>query len=474
MPVVGNVRRVVQGSIQFWRERSRSEHWVVAAAFVALFAAYAPLIGDVIQNGDAAVYNEQIERHVFGEHLIHVGYIAIGSVFHAVLPFTIDRALNIMALTLGIAGAGALYATGKLWGSRLAGVSSVLLLLCSSAYVRSMVLSEVDILSASLVTIAYACYARDKSIVAGMAFGLGMLSTPITLGMLPLFVFTFPIDDEGAVSTVRRQVARVFWFGLAGLVVYAPWVLWHFHAYFYGNRGILTAPRARFNVAQQVAHGVDFFERNAWGLLPLYLASLLSALTDRQRWRRDQPALGIVLSVIATALLFDRTTDVPVHLANLCMLSLSIALLLERFASASRIVWALPVCAFALMGIPSYLAARDEVKSDERSRQTYVEMRNQSLPLQAMLVDLPRGFTNYRAFEHYMYGRSYTGRAPTLVEFRRQLSELDSGPDEYAIYFARRGVPPDIELALARRYAVGARVFNGQRYAALLPRSVGR
>lgn len=466
----GDAGSVVRPFGGHFRERLPSrESWFTLGGFVALYAAYATLVRDVVQNGDAAVYNEQIETHAFASYLIHVGYIALGSLFHALVPVHVDRGMNLLALTLGIGAAAALYATGKLWGSRLAGLSGVLFLLCSSDYVRAMVLCEVDILSAALVGISYAFYVRGRPVASGLLFGLGMLCTPVSMGMLPLFAFTFALDERGLAVTARAQAWRVLRFGLAGLALYLPWVAAHFHDYFYGARGVFTSPYARFDAAVQIARGAQFFKDNTWALLPLSLTGLLQLLLDKARWRREQPALGILFSVLATVLI-DRAGDVPVHLASIATLALCAALLLDRLASASKIVWAIPCFAFALMGIPAYRAALGEVEEDVQIRNTYQEMRRQSLPLRPMLAGLPPGFSMHRRFDHYAIGDSHAGLAPSLTEVRRRLRELRSGPEEYTIYFAGH-LPKDIEQALEDRYVPALRTVNGERYRVLVPRS---
>lgn len=462
MDVAESIQRE-RGSL---RERlRRREPWLELGAFLALFALYSPLLANVVQNGDAAGYNEQIDSGVFASREIHVGYMVLGRAFRTLLPLPTDAALNVMALTLGIAGLAALYLTAKRWSSRRAAMGSVLCALCSVDYVRSMVLSEVDILSASLVVIAYACYALQRPIIAGAVFGLAMLSTPVTLSMIPLFVFTFALDERGWGGTVKVQCLRVLRFGLAGLVVYAPWVMWHWHAYFWGKRGVFTSPYAHFDAHEQIGRCLDVFKDNAWGLLPLFLVGLLSALWSRRRWQQDQPAIGIVLSVITTALLVDRAGDVPVHLPTFPLVGLVVCLFLDRLAEASRWVWAVPCGAFLVMGIPAYLTSRAEVDERRALKKSYVEMRDQSAPLSAMLVDLPKGFSTHRFFEHYAQGE-----APTLPDFRRRLRALSSGPERYVIYFATR-VPKDIEERLSDRYEATVRTVNGERYPVLVPRA---
>ncbi|MEI9937674.1 MAG: hypothetical protein WDO69_10685 [Pseudomonadota bacterium] len=446
-----------------------AEFWLVAFGFTGLACVYATLMHDVVQNGDAAVYTEQVQQHVFDDRAIHIGYMLLGSVFHALLPLQIDRAMNVMALTFGLAAALALYLTAKHLGSRWAGVASVLLLLCSGSYVKSMVLSEVDILSAALVMISYAFYLHRLNVAAGATFGLAMLTTPVTATFLPLFVLTFAIDEDGAWPTVRVQFMRVLWFGLVALAVYAPFVIWQRQSYFYGGRSVTTSAYFPFDAIAQLERGAHFFMANSWALLALYFAGIVSALTDKSLWRRDQVALGLLLSVLLTALLADRTGDVPVHLPSLAPLALIAVLFLNRLASASKAVWAVPISAFLFMAPSAYLAAQQQVNTQLTLRRRYKAMRAQSEPLRAMLAGFPEGFTRQRFFEHYAYGTSYIGLVPTIAELRARLPQLRSGPEEFVIFFVRR-VPRDVERALKDRYELADREVQGAHFKALVPR----
>lgn len=444
------------------------EPWLTLLPFVLLFAAFATQIEPVVQNGDAALYNEQIEAHELGVRTIHVGYMLLGSVFHALLPVEIDRAMNLMALFFGVLGAFACYASARLWASRWAGAASVLLLLCSATYVHGMLLSEVDILSASLVTVAYALYVHKRPALAGVAFAWAMLCTPISATLLPLFVFTFALDPRGARSTLREQFRRVLVFGLVALLVYLPIVGWHWHDYLFGGRSISEAPRARFDARVQLLRGASFFSEELWGFGALAVLGLVSALAHRKQWQMDQPALGIVLSALATALFADRAGDVPAHLPLLPQLALVTAVALQRLAPISRrAIWLVPVAAAAWMTPSAIVGARREIASQSWLRGIFREMRAQSAPLPAMLVE-PGGFTPQILFEHYAYGRSYTQLAPTMRQFRRRLSSVRADPTQYVIFF-RRSIPRDVVRALEPRYVEARRTVNGKRFRVLAP-----
>lgn len=444
-----------------------SEPLWIAFGLGILVWAFAPLIQPVVQNGDAAVYTEQVQQHAFNERAIHIGYVLIGSVFR-LLPMQIDRAMNVMALSFGLAALFALYAAGKVFGSRVAGFAGVLLLLGCKSYVRAMVLSEVDILSATLVMISYALYVRKQNLLAGAGFGLAMLTTPVTATFLPMFLFTFALDPRGPRATFRAQFLRVLWFGLVAMAVYLPFVVWQRQSYFFGGRSVTTSGTSPFDAMAQIERGAQFFYINAWPLIPLFCAGILSALSDRELWRRDQPGLALVLTLVLTALLADRTGDVPVHLPALALLCLTTALFLRRVASATRMVWAIPVSAFLLLAWPARRAASHEVDVQLALRERYRAMRERSQPLRAMLAGFSAGFSKQRFFEHYAYGISYTGMVPTIAELRHRLPELKSGTEQYVIYFVGN-IPRDVRNALAERYEEGEVRLEGVRFRTLTP-----
>src|SRR5438552_3936653 len=129
-----------------------------------------------------------------------------------------------------------------------------------------MVLSEVDILSASLIMISFALFVRRRSALAGAAFGAAMLCTPISATMLPLFVLAPPpsssTDQRDGRALVRVQALRVLHFGLVALVVYVPFVAAYYNAYVYGPRGLTTAPHEAFAWLPPIRRGAAFFKEN--------------------------------------------------------------------------------------------------------------------------------------------------------------------------------------------------------------------
>jgi hypothetical protein len=98
------------------------------------------LLEPVLQNGDAAVYNERIDARDLGERTVHIGYVALGIAFRALLPAgPTDLVMNAMTLVLGLVGQLAVYASAlRLSRSPLASAVAALALLAVPAYLRGI------------------------------------------------------------------------------------------------------------------------------------------------------------------------------------------------------------------------------------------------------------------------------------------------------------------------------------------------
>lgn len=447
------------------------ERWLVAAAFLVLFAAHATMLRAVVQNGDTAVYNDQIDVHDFDSCVVHIGYMLVGSVFHALLPFQTDLGMNVMALVFGIGTLFAVYVMGVRLGSRIAGVSGVAFLLCVGEFVRAMLLAEVDILEVGLVTLSLMLYLRGRERLAGVLFGLGMLVTPLSATTLPLFVCTFALDGRGPRASLGAHARRVFWFALCSLAVYVPVVAWHFHAYVYGPRSLTTALRLHFNLARQAARSWEFLTAGSWAVAVLYLAGILSALTDWRIWRLGQLGLAVVLSVVVTLVVGDRTFDVPVQLPNVVILCLLAGLLVHRLAAIrgfaiGKLAWALPPAALVFMAPEGYTASQREIASDVHLRDIYRSMVIQSQPLGLVLVG-PSGYMRTHVFKRYAANPG--ARALSAREFYGSIRAQQQAPATAKIWFWPT-VPAAKLAPLKASYQLISLTADGRSFQVLVPR----
>jgi hypothetical protein len=82
---------------------------VVVAAALALVSWLGALTAPVLQSGDAAVYNDQVNRRHLAVRMSHIGYLALGIVFRALLPGPTDLVMNRMTVVIGVAGLAVIY-----------------------------------------------------------------------------------------------------------------------------------------------------------------------------------------------------------------------------------------------------------------------------------------------------------------------------------------------------------------------------
>jgi hypothetical protein len=254
--------------------------------------------------------------------------------------------------------------------------------------------------------------------------------------------------------------------------VYVPVVAWHFHEYVYGPRSLTTAPRLHFNLARQAARSWKFLTAGSSAVAALYLASILSALTDRRIWRLGQLGLAVVLSVVVTLLVGDRTRDVPVQLPNVVILCLLSGLFVHRLVAIrrfaiGRLAWALPLAALVFMAPKGYVANQHEIASDVHLRDIYRSMVVQSQPF-GLLVVGPSGFMQSHVFKRYA---TNPGAQP------------QSAHDFYGSIRARRRAPataeiwfwptvPKAKLApLKARYQLTLLTAGGRSFQVLVPRA---
>ncbi|HKO47124.1 MAG TPA: glycosyltransferase family 87 protein [Polyangiaceae bacterium] len=370
--------------------------------FLALFAAHGSLLQPLLQNGDSAVYNQQIDDHDLSHRSTHVGYFALGMLFNALLPFGTDLNMNVMLLVVGFLGLVALYFTAKLASnSRLVGLASVVLALSLPSQVRGMLLSEVDGVSVAFVAMAFACFVRGASLVAGLLFGFSVLVTPLSGPLLVLFLSSFRIRRLGASGVLVGQVKRLAKFGAGALLVFVPAVWMVYQDYVYGPRGLLHAPRSTMTVPQRIAHSVQFTGDELGYTLPLYAVAVVLCLASSRLWRAGQPALPLICSMAMMAVVGDRFLDVPVQLPNLVLLGILPAI---AYGVSGRLVRLVLVLLFGLcfIGVQrSYAGIQHDLQTRQQDRNLCLAIRAESGPKAPVLVGIS-GFHQSRTFQRYL------------------------------------------------------------------------
>jgi len=439
----------------------------IALLFVVLLLAHTRLLRPVLQNGDSAVYNQQIETGDFSNRTTHIGYIALGSLFNR-LPFGTDLNMNVMVLTVGVLGLAALYASARsLSGSRWAALASALLALGVPSQLRGMLLSEVDVVSASTIAISYACFLRGAPLIAGVVFGFSVLVTPISGPMLVVFLLTVSVSEHGLKASALRHTVKMAKWGAAAALVYLPIVWAHYDDYVHGGRGLLHASRAAYAWPERLARSWGFLGREGGLILPLCLVGALACLASVRIWRIGQPALALLVSVLVMSLAAERFADVPVQLPNLLLLTLlpAVALVVSPWASRVGAPLVLAVGFFTLRG--NYARISAEIEGRERDRRLCVGIREQSRPRVPVLVGVS-GWTPQRMFERYASADSRSPPVFDARQFARKVGWL-AASDGYQVWFIRR-VPQHQLAPLLRKYSLETRTVEARALQVLVPK----
>ncbi len=345
-----------------------------------LFVGHLWLIAPILQNGDAAVYNEQIERHVLSIRTTHVGYMLLGICANKLLPFDTEQNLNLMNLAFASAGAVALFAIARRYGVSLFAASiAPLLAFGLRPYLRGAVMAEVDVVACSAVLLAIAAWVHGRRVLAGFLFGIAMLVTPISALSLPVFALA-PRQKTVEPQLWSLQMWDVFVFGAASLAVYFPIVAWNWQDYWNGGRGIVHAPRQPWDVAEQVTRSVRFLTSSATSWLGIGLAGIFAKLSGG-----PSLALGTSVAVICAAVMGERFLDVPVQLPQLCLFAVFATWVMDRLPTKKISGYALGAV-WLLAAIPTYQDVRREVNDKLELREIYRAMAQQTPKL--MVVGL--------------------------------------------------------------------------------------
>lgn len=438
--------------------------------FLVLFVAHLSLLRPLLQNGDSAVYNQQIDDLDLSHRSTHVGYFALGIVFNHLLPFGTDSNMNLMALIVGFLGLAAVYATTKRFSdSRLAASAAVLLALGLVTQVRGMLLSEVDGVSVALVAMAFACFERGAALPAGLLFGFSVLVTPLSGPLLALFASTAAVRALAGLGAFRAQARQLFTFGVGALLAYVPPVAILFQDYVYGPRGLLKAPRSAFDVPQRIAHSWSFISHELGYMLPLYAVGALLCLLSPRLWRAGQPALALLVSMALMAVVGERFTDVPVQLPNLVLLGMLPAIAFAVHGRAVKASLALLGCTWFFNVHGAYANLSDQLRSRERDRKLCLGIRAQSGPRAPVLVGLS-GWDQPRIFERFTSSPEHRSASMDLRAFLRNQRRWLEPAQTSQVWFFRK--PSSSQLApFLERYSLESRTVGTRKFSVLVPRA---
>lgn len=448
----------------------RAARIAVLMLFLALFAAHLPLLRPLLQNGDSAVYNQQIDDRDLSHRSTHLGYFALGVVFNALLPFGTDLNMNVMVLVVGFLGLCAVYSTARLFGaSRVAASAAVLLAFGLPSQVRGMLLSEVDVVSVAFVALAFACFQRDAALIAGALFGFAVLVTPLSGPLLVLFVLSASVRAIANSAALAGQFRKLLAFAAGALLIFLPPVLLRFQDYVYGPRGIVNAPRAALSLPQRVAHSWHFIAHELGYMLPLYAIGALLCLVSPRVWRAGQPALALLVSMALMAVVGERFLDVPVQLPNLVLFGALPAIAFAVSRRALRVVLVVLFCA-CFFNLPNgYASLLAQLRSREQERNLCLSIRAQSAPRTPVLVGLS-GFTQARMFERFASTPAQPAIALEWTAFMRDQQRWLDPAQKAQIWFFHRVKPAQV-ARLLEHYSLESTAVGTRKFNVLVPRA---
>lgn len=421
------------GSSLCLREQSlpaRGYGFGALAALGLLFALW-PLVQPVLQNADTAVYNDQIDARDLGGRTTHIGYMALGVLFRALIPGQTDRVMNAMTLILGVAGLYAVYAASyRLCRSSLGGLLAAASVAAIPVYLKGMLLSEVDVPLAAFVAIAFCFALHERVILAATAYGCAMLISPLGgLSLAPVLIaVTWPLGTRNNLATWLR---RFMLFAAVSVAIYGSVVVPHWQEYIYGGRGLLHAPRRAFNLAAHARRSLHFAERELGPMLGLWLLASASAL----RRKLYGLVLGGLLAVAVALTFGERFVDVPVQLPTALLLAPWLGFVVATQQRALNGALALASAALiAQWGSEAFLGTSALVARATAERAAYDALRRQSS--HELLLANANGFSDY-CMVRMLFGRVDVEQVFDRPHFQRECEHIARAEETYTIVLAR-------------------------------------
>ena len=252
---------------------------------------------DFVPNGDAVYYANIVDTVRFDQLTLHQGYYVLGWVFAragAVFGATTLQSLTVMNAVLG---AGML-ALAFVWlrrrfGSTPDALVGSLLLLASHRVFLNATTAESYAMQALAVWAAFLAFESRRAVLAGGLFAIALWVSPLS----GLFALWFPVFAWTR-GMGPRPVVRA---GSAGVILYAPFLVFFHQELFWGVRGLLNY--AGFAPTRPGVAVVDFvrFQVKHFSVGNLLLLPALFGL----RGRRDE-VLETLAVLLPNVLLLTR------------------------------------------------------------------------------------------------------------------------------------------------------------------------
>ncbi|HET9957893.1 MAG TPA: hypothetical protein VFQ61_25520 [Polyangiaceae bacterium] len=472
LPRLASTGRAARGLLNGTLEGSLRKRSLVAsglALFVTVLLYLLPDVHPLLQNADSAVYNDQVDARNLQSRTTHWGYMMLGVFARTLLPGPTDSVMNFMTLSAGALGIVACFtAAHRATNALIPSVIASLTLLTVPAYLRGMVLSEVDVPLTVFLSASFALALLRKPVFSGLSFGAALVISPLA-GLTLAGILVVIVPEADGKLRVRGALKRLTLFGVASFAMYAPVVLANWQDYVYGGRGILHASRKNFDVVTRVHRSAEFLYRQCGPLLLLWGLGFIVGL----RRRRYVIVFAPVVGLLVATLLGERLIDVPVQLPTIALMVPLCALALGAlWRGRGQIVVSAIACSVVLAGIwrgfestHSLLEAQMARMIAERDAYIALAESSRRAPL---LVNI-KGYDQGRRVERMVFGSAHPEHALSRKAFQRRCKRLASARGHFIWFVASPHRLPCAELEAS--YQVQSRTLNGRRFKVLIPRT---
>lgn len=319
---------------------------VALALFVATFALGAISAPGGLASADAAVYLQQIREADFASRPTHVGYYLFGWLWTSVVGDS-DRALNWMSAAFGALAVSFVWLHSlRLSASRTAAAFAVAVVAAHALVVANALHAEVYMAEAALLLASLHLWLRGSAPAAGVLLALAALVTPSAVFVTPAFVLLRPRPRPLVVLAAVAGIGVAL--GVAPLGAH----------YFSGGRGLLSGASAHLGLFGGLKKEGMEVVLGAAATLPWIATGAL--LWCARSWLRPW-VLALAVAWGVGFALGERFGDVPVqlplHLWACCLVAVALAELPDVASALSEprraVLWgfmaALAAAPFALI-----------------------------------------------------------------------------------------------------------------------------
>ncbi len=379
------------------------------------------LLSPVLQNGDSAVYLDQIARGDFSIRTSHIGYMAWGWLAKQLIPLPLETAMNLVCLLHASLAAWAMWMLSRLYGANKSLLwMAPLFAFTLPALLRSAVMSEVDTIQTAWILLSLWLYLSQRPAWAGPPFAMAMLVSPLSSLSLPLFLFLTPPASQSPVPAKERSLGpwlrRVSFFAASSLLVYLPVVVAVAEDYFQGPRGVFTAPHHPFDLVAQLQRSLFFYLANGLLLLPFLFLMLAELLFGASLHRHRRVAWVLLGTFGLMVLAGERFDDVPVQLPLLCVALAWLPVWLSEAHRETKVVHRLLFVSVLLSLVLGYRSVVHQWQSQEEF-QTELRQLREELGAPCYAVGLTMNWDSISIFQRVMWHDTSIHRLLSVAGF---------------------------------------------------------